>query len=78
MMLGTLSLSNRRFNGTANPGADRHAIGLSQWAHGFDRLRRKANGDVSCDCSGITTARPARRGLTVRGVVVMLECFRVV
>ena len=77
-MLGTLSLPNRRFHGTANPGADRHAVGLSKWAHGFDRLRRKANGDVSRECSGIPTARPARRGLTVRWVVVMLECFRVV
>ncbi|MBA3374783.1 MAG: hypothetical protein H0U00_03045 [Actinobacteria bacterium] len=73
-----MPLASRRIHGTANPRADRHAVHLSQWADGLDRVRSEANGDMSGERSGTATARLARRGLTVRGVVVVLECFRVV
>jgi hypothetical protein len=78
MLLRTLPLANRRAHGTANPGANCHAVGLSQRADGLERLGWEANGDMSCKRSRTAVARFARRGLTVRGVVVVLECLRVV
>lgn len=72
-----LPLSNRRVHGTANPGAHGHTVALSQWADGFDGLGWEANGDMPRERSLTAPVRLAGRGLTVRRVVVMLECFRV-
>jgi hypothetical protein len=56
---------NRRVHGTANPGADGHAVGLGQRADGLDCFRWNANRDMSREGSGVATARVARRRLAV-------------
>ena len=73
MLLRTLPLANRRAHGTANPGADGHAFGLSQRANGLDRLGWETHGDMTFERPRTASARLAPRGLTVRGVVVVLE-----
>lgn len=77
-MLAELPLSNPRVHATAYPGADCHALGLSQWADGFDRVRREANRDMSRERLGTATARLSRGWLTVGRVVVVLEGVGVV
>ena len=67
MLLRTLPLANRRAHGTANPGANSHAVGLSQRADGLDCLGSEANGDMSCERSRTAVARSPAAGSRFAG-----------
>jgi hypothetical protein len=67
------SLSNRGVDRATNPGAHRHAVGLSELSNGLDRRGWESDGNVLRQGALGMSARRARRRFPPLGIVIKGE-----